>query len=179
MRRFVVLVLLTCAVVALAGSARAAEFHLNNGTVLRGDAASFNDDGLVVRLSAGGFSDRIPWGRLTDDTLVQLLQNPKAREFVEPFVALPSEQKAKKQARAIVLKEVPRVERPEKAGLLAGFASPGGLVILAALLLASVYAGYEVALYRNRPPAVVCCISAILPLVGTDPLPFAAAAGSG
>src|ERR1051325_6942633 len=45
------------------------EFRLNNGDVLRGEAVSFNDDGLVVRLDIGGHSPRISWSKLTQETL--------------------------------------------------------------------------------------------------------------
>src|SRR5689334_3055992 len=70
-----------------------AEFRLNNGDVLKGEAASFNDDGLVVRLDIGGFSPRIAWGKLTQETLKQLAPNPQATEFVDPYIEIPPEVK--------------------------------------------------------------------------------------
>ena len=53
-----------CALWLSIAAAMGAEYRLNNGDVLNGQAASFNDDGLVVRLDLGGFSPRIPWGKL-------------------------------------------------------------------------------------------------------------------
>ena len=56
-----------------------AEYKLTNGDIHRGEASSFNDDGLVVRLDIGGFSQRIPWGRLTQETLKELEASAEAK----------------------------------------------------------------------------------------------------
>ena len=40
----------------LLGVIRAEEFQLSNGSVLKGEAASFNGDGMVVKQEVGGFS---------------------------------------------------------------------------------------------------------------------------
>src|SRR3569833_349993 len=71
------------------------EYRLSDGDVLKGEAASFNDDGLVVRLDIGGFSPRIPWGKFTQETLSALAQNPEAKEFVEPYLDVPLNVKEK------------------------------------------------------------------------------------
>jgi len=60
----------------------AGEYRLTNGDVLKGEAASFSDDGLVVRLDIGCFSPRTPWGKFTQETLKELMQNTQAKEFV-------------------------------------------------------------------------------------------------
>jgi hypothetical protein len=143
----------------------AEEFRLNNGDILRGEAVSFNDDGLVVRLDVGGHSPRISWSKLTQDTLKQLSNNPQAARFVEPFIDVPPTPKEKKIKKDIVLKPVPRVERVEKPNFFASFATPAGLMVFLVLLLANVYAAYHVALYRNRPPALVCGLSILFPFV--------------
>src|SRR6185437_3062346 len=92
-------------------SASGAEYHLSNGDVLKGEAASFNDDGLVVRLDIGGFSPRIPWGKFTQETLKELSTNPQAKEFVEPYIDIPIEvkEKEKKKKKEIRVAEPPRV----------------------------------------------------------------------
>lgn len=147
-------------------SGMAAEFKLLNGDVYRGEAASLDDFGLVIRREIGGFTPKIGWGQLTQETLKDLVKNPQAAKLVEPFVDTPPEPKKEKTKKEIVLKEVPRLERMPKSGLIASLGTPAGLMIIAILFLANLYAAYEVAAYRQRPPALVCGVSVVLPLVG-------------
>src|SRR5580765_1685044 len=74
----------------------AADFHLTDGTDLSGELASATDEGFVVRLTTGIFSPRIPWSRLTQETLKALAADPKSSEFVEPYIETPPDEKAKK-----------------------------------------------------------------------------------
>lgn len=162
---------LFCLVVGIVGQASyqalSAEFRLSDGTVVRGEVASFDDNGLVVRLDIGGFSPRVNWSKLTQETLKDLAKNPEAAKFVDPFIETPPEpEKEKKKKKEIVIKPVPRTERPEKTNLIAIVTAPAGLAILAILFLANLYAGYEIALFRNRPIVLVCGVSAIFPVVG-------------
>ena len=91
-------------------TAMGAEYRLTNGDVYRGQAASFNDDGLVVTLEIGGFSPRVPWGKLTQETLKELAQIPEAKELVEPYIEIPIEVKeAEKQKK----KEIKVMEPPQ------------------------------------------------------------------
>ena len=143
-----------------------AEYRLNSGDVLRGEAVSFNDDGLVVRLQIGGHSPRISWSKLTQETLLELMKNPEAAKFVEPFIDVPPVPKDKeKKAREITLKPVPRVERVGDTGLFAALATPAGLVIFLVLFAANLYAAYEIARYRYRPPGLVCGLSILFPVI--------------
>jgi hypothetical protein len=143
------------------------EFEKTDGTVLRGEASSFNEFGLVVRLDVGGFSDRVPWGRLTEATLRKLVQNPKAKEFVEQFLEPEPSERPTAAVKEIPLKQVPRVGLPEPGGgLFAALMTPGGLMLLAAIYLANLYAAFSVAKYRSRSVAAVCGVSALLPWVG-------------
>jgi hypothetical protein len=143
-----------------------AEYHLNNGDVVRGEPVSFNDDGMVVRLDIGGYSPQISWSKLTQESLQELARNPKAANFVEPFIDTPPVQKEKeKKKKEIVLKPVPRVEHIDKPSFFSAFATPGGLGVFLVLFLANIYAAYEVARFRNRPPALVCGLSAIFPVL--------------
>lgn len=149
----------------LLGVTRAEEFQLSNGSVLKGETASFNGEGMVVKQEVGGFSQRIPWSQFTEETLKRIAKNPKAAEFVEPFIEPPPDLKAKRTE--IILKPVPRLEPlPGKPGLVAALTTPAGVVILVVLLLANIFAGYEIAVYRKRPAAVVCAVSTLLPLIG-------------
>src|ERR1051325_2247080 len=67
MRRFQLLVLLM--IWAVQSLLSAAEFKLTNGDVIRGEPASVNADGMVIRQEIGGFSDRISWARFTQESL--------------------------------------------------------------------------------------------------------------
>jgi hypothetical protein len=153
--------------------ASADEFKLANGNILRGELASADEDGLVVKLDVGGFSKREPWINFSQETLKALAGNPKVAPLVEPFIELEPEQiKARERQKEIVVKPVPnRLERPStKTGLIGAFLTPVGLVILAVLMLANLYAAYEIALFRRQPLALVCGLSVLLP--GLAPLIF-------
>src|SRR5205823_5956256 len=153
---------------SLAGVAGADEFKLANGNVLRGELASADEDGLVVKLDVGGFSKREPWINFSQETLKELARNPKAAPLVEPFIELEPEQiKAKEKQKEIVVKPVSeRMERPiPKPNLAAAFITPIGLTILAVLLLANLYAAYEIAFFRQQPVPLVCGLSVLFPLL--------------
>ncbi len=172
MRSLYLIVLIALGILGPSASdVRGAEFKLTNGDILRGTAAAMDDDGLVVRLEIGGFSPRVGWGKLTQESLKDLVKNPQAARFVDPFIELPPippEKVVKK--REIVVKPVPRLERLEKTSFLASLGSPAGLVLLGLLYLANLFAAYEIAVFRNRSTALVCGLSAFLPVVG--PLVF-------
>jgi hypothetical protein len=141
------------------------ELKLTDGTVIQGEPASFSDGGLVIRRDVGGFTERIPWIRFTQETLKELVKDQKNAEFVEPFIDLPPEVVAKQKE--IRLNPVPRVERVgREAGFFAALSTPIGLVILLALYAANLLAAYEVAVFRNRPVGLVCGVSLVLPAVG-------------
>jgi hypothetical protein len=150
-------------------AAPAADFKLANGNTIRGDVASADEDGLVVKLDIGGFSKREAWINFSQETLKELSKDQKMTQFVEPFIELEPEQiKEKEKQKEIIVKEVPnRLERePGKIGLLAALLTPMGIALLAVVLLTSVYAGYEIAMYRQQPPALVCVVCAIAPILG-------------
>src|SRR5438046_280490 len=173
MRRFHSIWLGLCLSWLIGAIASADEFKLANGNVLRGELASADEDGLVVKLDVGGFSKREPWINFSQETLKEIARDPKAAAFIEPFIELEPEQiKAKEKQKEIVVKPVPdRRERPmPKPGLAAAFLTPIGLTILAALMLAILYAAYEIALFRQQPVALVCGLSVLFP--GLVPLIF-------
>lgn len=150
------------------------EFKLSNGDVLRGEPASFNDDGLVVRLDIGGFSQRVPWGKFTQETLKKLEANDEAKPFVEPYIEVPLEikEREKQKKKEIVVKEPTRVPLVEsKSSFFASLANPVGWFLIGAVYLANLFAGLEVARWRGRPVALVVGVSAILPILG--PIIFA------
>lgn len=149
--------------------AAAAEFHLQNGDVYKGEAASLNDDGLVVRLDAGGFSPRIGWGKLTQETLKQIAEQAGAKEYVEPYIEVPAEvrQAEKQKRREIKVVEPQRVPLAEgKISFFAAMMNPVGYLILGVLYLANLYAGFQVARFRARPVALGIGLAAVAPVVG-------------
>lgn len=176
MRRFLGFVGAFCLLWALTGHLEAADFKLTNGEVIRGEAASFNDDGLIVRLNTGGFSPRISWGKLTQDTLRELLNNPQAKQFAEPFIEIPpevKEQERKERKKEIVVREPEKPALPPaKGGFFASLMNPVGWFLLALLYAANLYAAFEVALFRGRPVALVVGLALVLPVIA--PALFAA-----
>ncbi len=158
------LVMLTCWISGLA-----AEFRLITGDVYKGVLAAADKDGLIVRLESGEYSPRVDWAKLTDETLNQLVNDPKAKQFVEPFIEPPMEeiQKATSASREIAVRQPQRLERPQvDRGWGTALTSTNSLVLLFALYLGNLYGAFEVARFKWRPVALVCGLSAILPLVG-------------
>jgi hypothetical protein len=159
---------------------RVREFKLTDGNILKGDLASATAEGFLVKLDVGGFSERIPWTKLTQETIRKLENHPEAGRWVRPFIEIPPEVKA--QARAnrpprrsnYSVKPVPNKAElaPEKSDFFATVTMPFYVVIIGLLFAGNVYAGYEVAVFRARPPALVCGVSLVLPVVG--PLIFLA-----
>lgn len=169
MRTTQLLIACLCCWIWMTASTIGAEYKLTNGDVINGTVASATEDGLVVRLRIGGFSDRVPWAKFTQDTLKLLAEDPKIKPLVEPFIEIPPEVKARKAAekRAVHLKPVPRVELPTpETSFTSKITSPVLLFIIGALFAANVYAGYAAAVYRNRPPALASGVSVLLPVIG-------------
>lgn len=163
----------------LAGPTRAETFQLIDGQVLVGDAVSPDERGVRIRLAEGGYAEvklpdgsttqTIPWAKFSQADLKKIgATNPKTAAFVEPFIEMPPEVKAKeKEKKEIRVKPVPRLERPPAGSLLGAlFSSSVGLAVLFILYLANIYAGYEVAVIRAQPPALVCGLAAVVPIIG-------------
>jgi hypothetical protein len=167
MRRFILVVFVFGLYCGLLPALDAAEYRKTNGDVLRGTPASFTEDGVVFRLDIGGFSDRVSWSHLTQESLKELAKDPQAAALAEPFIEIPPEVKElEKQRKQIVVKPVEgRIERAEKAPFLATFGTPAGILMLAVLYLANLYAAFHIARFRNRPPALVIGTSAVLPVL--------------
>jgi len=158
---------------------QANRYEMTNGDVLKGEIASANEDGLVIKLDVGGFSERVSWQHLTQDTLKRLMRDPKMFEWVEPFVDIPLEVKARAipKKRPITIQPVPRVDLPPRPGsFMATVTAPLNLAFLGLLFAANLFAAYEVAIYRRRPAALVCGVSALLPVIG--PLLFLSLPGA-
>ncbi len=176
MRRSIKAFLFVSAILVAAITNFGAEFKLSNGDILRGEAASFTDNGLVVRLELGGFSPRYGWGKFTQETLRELQQNPQAKKYVDPFVEVPEEVKLEKEK---AKKKEIRITEPNKIplyvgkpSLSSGFFTSVGILLLLALYGANLYAALEIAHFRARPVPLVMGVSAVVPVAG--PLAFLA-----
>lgn len=148
---------------------RGAEFRLKNGDHHTGTAINYDDLGLGLRLEDGGFASRIAWSKLTQETLRELANDPKALSFVDPFIDPTPEELERARARkqkVIVLRDVERVENPANEGLIASISTPAGIALAVVFFLANLFAAYEIAIYRQRPIGLVCGLSFFLPGVG-------------
>jgi hypothetical protein len=150
----------------LATPAYADTFTLANGETITGEvlAGSENDEGIQIKLGEGSYR-RVPWASFSQDDLKKFAKVQKLEPLVEPFIEVTQAEKIKKTE--VNLRQPPRLERPAPQSLLGALFSSGlGLLVVLALYAANVFAGYEISIFRGRPPALVCGVSAGLPLVG-------------
>lgn len=158
---FICLTLLLCGLRADAESFQLLDGKTVTGEVLFGSA---NEKGLQFRIDDNQY-ERVPWENFTQEDLKKFQSNPKLVHLVSDYIEVSQEEKLKKTE--VKINPVPRLERPEARSLVGAMCSSGlGVVMLLLLYAANLYAGFEVALFRARPPAVVCGVSAVLPVIG-------------
>ena len=148
----------------LAGMARAETFKLANGESITGEmlAGSANDQGVQVKVGDGNY-ERVPWANFSQEDLKKFRETKKLEPLVEPFIEITQEDKRAKTE--VKSKAPPRLERPAPQSLIGAMFSSGvGLFIVLVLYAANIYAGYEVAIFRAQPPALVCGLAAVLPI---------------
>jgi hypothetical protein len=151
-----------CGLLAAAG---AQVFPLADGTTISGDIISFNENGVMFRTSDDKYTDRLPWLKFSQDGLKQLAQNAKIDPYVQPFIVPAQPEHPPKPE--VKIREVPRLDRSSPASLFGGlFSSSVGLVALLLIYGANLYAAFEIALFRARPPGLVMGVAAVLPVVG-------------
>ena len=140
-------------------------FKLASGETLNGEVlpTTANDQGVQIKVGEGEYQ-RVPWASFSQEDLKNFQKNQRMAPFVEPFIEVTQAEKIKKTE--VNIKPPPRLERPPRQSLLGALGSStlGGLVLLL-LYAATIYAGYEVAIFRARPVALVCGLAAI-PLLG-------------
>jgi hypothetical protein len=145
----------------------AADFKLIDGTTLSGDLVAADKDGFVIKLEGGAYSSKTDWGKLADESLLEMSKQPKARKFVEPYVIQPDETVTRTAPRELQLTAPARVSRPEvKKGVANALFSPGGLFFLGLVYLANLFFAFEVARFKWRKPVLVCGLAAVAPIVG-------------
>jgi hypothetical protein len=149
-------------------------FKLTNGETLNGEVlpTSANDQGVQVKIGEGEYQ-RVPWANFSQDDLKNFAKNQRMQPFVEPFIEPNPEEKVKKTE--VNIKQPPRLERPPRQSLFGAFFSSGlGVFVMLLLYGATIYAGFEVAIFRAQPPLLVCGLSAV-PFLGIlSPIVFLA-----
>lgn len=169
----------------LASMASAADYKLKDGKTLSGDPISFTDKGVVIKDADNKVQPRTPWASFSQEGLKEFAKNPKARPFVETLINEPAPTPG--GGAEVVVPEVPiskrapakwsevksKPELPENPGLFAGIFTTGiGWLSLVMFYAATIYAGYEVSVYRRRPTKLVMGLSAI-PFLGLcSPIAF-------
>lgn len=165
------LVIGICTALAYSAGLRAAEFFCTNGEIIKGEPISFKEEGIVFKKDSGGYTDTVQWPSFTQESLKVIAENanPLAKYYAEPFIEVPLDLKAKtvKPPPQVIVGEVERVAyyHPDP-GFMAAWVTPAGLLLLIALYAGNLVAGYSVARYRRKQPALVCGVSAVLPIVG-------------
>jgi len=145
---------------------------LTTGETLTGEvlSTSANDQGVQVKVGEGEYK-KVPWNSFSQDDLKNFAKNTRMQPFVEPFIEPNPEEKIKKTE--VHIKQPPRLERPARESLIgAFFGSALGVMVMLVLYGATIYAGYEVAIFRAQPPLLVCGLSAIPGLGFLAPIIF-------
>ena len=160
MRKILFILSLWLAAIA-AGTVSAENLILKDGATLSGEIVHADDNGLMLRLPGDVFkATNLAWLQFSPATLKELADNPKTQIYATPFLAPTN-------APEIKVNPVTRLAQPEHLSLFSGLAgSSVGLFILLVLYAANLYAGYEVAVMRDRPIALVVGLSAVLPVIG-------------
>lgn len=162
--------LLSCTVWLVGWSVRllGGEYHLTNGDIIKGEPVSFTEEGAAFKLDIGGYSPRTGWTKFTQESLKELAKNPAAAKLAEPFIEIPQEVRQKeRRRREIKVNPIEnRLPHYSNVGFAEAWTSPAAILILLVLFGANLYAAYEVALFRGRSAAVVCGVSAVVPVLG-------------
>jgi hypothetical protein len=138
---------------------------LNNGETVVGEPlpASANDLGLQIKVGEGEYK-RLPWTSFSQEDLKKFAQNKKLEPFVEAFIEISPEEKAKKTE--VAIKQPQRLERAKGQSLFgAMFGSGLGVLIVLILYAANIFAACEIAIFRAQPVPLVCGLAAVLPVV--------------
>jgi hypothetical protein len=160
------------------------EIGLTNGDILKGRVSDVDGDGIVVSIDIGGFSKRVNWMQLDQESLKKIRklgQTDKKRYgvktakgwigadyFVEPFIV--PEVSALEQSyypKAVKNLSTPNLpNKPDVTSKLAAYSSPGGIGLLVAIAIGSLVAGLGVAAFKESNVVLAAGISFLLPIVG-------------
>lgn len=139
----------------------AASYTLEDGTTIVGEPllSTASDAGVKIRQGDGTYQD-VSWGAFSQKDLKQFAKNERLVEFVEPFIIITAEDKAKMTE--VDIKDVKRLSRPERGSVIGSlFGSGLGWFIVLLVTAANVFAGYEIAIFRARNVWMVAGLAAI------------------
>ena len=155
----------SCLLLACVTDAFAETYETLDGKVLNGPPISITRDGVAFRDATGSQGERVGYTNLTQASIQELLKNPKAKKFAEPFLEM-SIDSTNSNRPPIEIKPFERLERPDpQGGVLKLASSSFGLVFLLLLVVANLYSAYEVGIFRNYNPWMVLGISLVLPVL--------------
>ncbi len=153
----------------LAANAVALTFQYTDGATFTGDIVQKQPAYLQVRIDSG--YTNLDWSKFSQETLKELKtlaasnRDQKLDEYVSPYIEVSQDEIVKKTE--VVIKPVPRLERPAKGSLVGAlFKSSVGIFCLLLLYGANIYAGYEISCVRAYPAALVCGVAALVPIIG-------------
>ncbi|MGB9602410.1 MAG: hypothetical protein ACP5MG_11940 [Verrucomicrobiia bacterium] len=166
---FAILNVLLCSLFIIS-AAEQITLKLTDGTTIAGEVgkSSFNNDGVAL-MQNGIYGKRVQWNKISQESLKKLAEHPLAQKYVEPLIEWMPEDKPKERPapKKLEIKQPPKIERPQpKSTFGALFQSPVSTAFLLLIYLANIYAGYEVAIYKNRKAPIVCAAAAVLPILG-------------
>ena len=160
------------------------EISLLNGDILKGEVSDVDQDGIVVRVDVGGFSKRVNWMQLSQESLKKIkslgeLDKKRygirvnnrwfgADHFVNPFIE-PEDWQMEQSTYPTGVSSLPELNTPSTAEVnskLAAYGSPGGTGFLVAVAIGSLVAGLGVAAFKESNVALAGVISFALPIVG-------------
>jgi hypothetical protein len=160
-------VMLSVSGVGLPASARAETYKLLTGETIEGTPIAPNAQGVVIKRPDGSLPSRTGWTNFTQEALKEFAKTPQIRRFIEPLLEEEIDEPEGRKSLEITIKTPPRVERPDsKAGLSALFSSGLSVFMLLLMYAGNIYAAFEVAIFKNRPPLLVCGIAAVAPVIG-------------
>jgi hypothetical protein len=140
-------------------------FQLLDGKTISGEIlpTGANEQGVQIKVGEGQY-EKVPWTNFSQPDLKKFQSIPRLASFVEPYIETTTEERIKKTE--VVIKPPPKLERgPSPSFFGALFSSALGWFLMLILYAAIIYAGYEVAIFRAQPTALVMGLSAI-PFLG-------------
>ncbi len=172
------LLVLLCALPVM-GKGLEGTFKTTDGQTFVGRTVNYKAEGTLFKLSegpnAGGFTERIPWKRFTQETLMFFNTDPEAAPFVQLLVVVPDAEmdtemaspNDREESAPITVSVFKNHERPDKRpGFIGSFFTGGGFLLLLLLYAGNVYAGYEISFFRRYPMPMVTGVAAVAPFIG-------------
>lgn len=159
--RWVASLLLVAGIVELS----AETYETLDGKTLQGPPISITRDGVAFRDASGSQGERVGYTNLTQASIQELIKNPKAKKFAEPFLEI-SIEAGNTNRPVFEVKPFERLDRPDPQGGIGKLGTSSiGMVFLLLLLIGNLYSAYEVGVFRNYNPWMVLGISVVAPVL--------------